>query len=97
MFFASCAEEKKFFHVEISCPGRQTILVRYITLKEVQASIARDIEVKKQGGTSEDYTVIYGSGGRSLKISKVSPEDSLKCVLTEIPVINPDKNITKYN
>ncbi len=65
-------------------------------MKEVQDSINKDNEDKKRLGTSEDYTLIYASGGRSVKIQKVSPEDILKCSLREIPVIRPDKNITKY-
>ncbi len=73
------------------------VLVRYTTLKEVQASIAKDNEDKKKFGTSENYTVIYASGTRSLKIPGVAPEDMYKCALREIPVLNPDKNIIKYN
>ena len=93
----SCGAPKQYFHVEISCPGKRTVLVRYVTLKEVQASILRDIEEKKKAGTSEDYTVIYASGDRSLKIDGVAPGDMDKCTMREIPVINPDKNIIKYS
>lgn len=72
-------------------------MVRYTTLKEVQASIFKNNEDKKKFGTNENYTVIYAYGSRSLKIAGISPEDMYKCVLREIPVLNPDMNVIKYN
>lgn len=96
-FLCFSCSQKKYFHTEISCPDKPAILVRYTRIDDVKISIVKANEMKKKLETSEDYTVIKTPSGLSLMISGVSPENMYKCTLREIPVIRPDKNITKYD
>lgn len=100
LLFSACVPKflvrHQFTHVEISCPEKSLILVRYVSLGEVKTSIMRNIDEKQKNKTSENYTVIYASGGRSVKIQNILPEQMIECALREIPVLLPDKNITKY-
>lgn len=77
------------------CRGKRPILVRYTYPEEVTSSIRRNIRDKRAMRGNQDYTVIYASGGRSVKIS-VAPERMKGCSLRAIPVLNPDKNMIKY-
>ncbi|MBU6141114.1 MAG: hypothetical protein KGP29_06145 [Proteobacteria bacterium] len=97
LLISSCSMKKKaLMHTEISCLGKPAVLVRYTYLEEVKASIKKNYLNKQRLKTTEDYSVIYASGGRSVKIQGVSPEKILECSLREIPVLRPDKNIVKY-
>jgi len=87
----SCSK-KQYVHTEISCPEKPVTLIRYANMNEIKASIARANELKKKSESSDGYTVIYVSGGRSLVIG-VSPENMYKCTMREIPVIHPDKDL----
>lgn len=90
-----CNQNEQYFHTEIVCDTK-AYLVRYTRIEEIKKSIERDKEIKRKEGTSENYTLIFASGGRSLKLN-VPLEKIDGCAFREIPVQNPDKNITKYS
>lgn len=94
LLFSSCSK-KEYSHTEITCPGKPVMLARYTSVEDVKISIVKANETKKKAETTENYTIIKSYGGLSLVIN-VSPEDMYKCTLREIPVIHPDKNMTKY-
>ncbi len=90
-----CGQNKQYFHTEIFCE-KKSYLVRYTRVDEIKKSIELDKEAKKRDGTTENYTLIFASGGRSLKLN-ISLDDIEKCSFREIPVQSPDKNIIKYS
>ncbi|MBM3580296.1 MAG: hypothetical protein FJX34_05965 [Alphaproteobacteria bacterium] len=97
LLLLSCGGQKRqYFHTEILCDGKPPIMVRYTKPEEVRASIIWGDAEKRKKRTSENYTVIYASGDRSVKIQNIPPEEMLKCQLRTITVINPDKRITKF-
>lgn len=58
-------------------------MVRFARKNEVVLAIQRAAVIKKKDGSNEGYTVIKLRDKRSLKIEKVPPEDSIKCVVRE--------------
>lgn len=94
LLLSSCFKPRQYFHTEIGCPGKQLMLIRYTSAKEITDSIATNIANKKKNNTNENYTIIYAAGNRTLKLS-ISPEDMKQCSLREIPVLNPDKDLIR--
>lgn len=74
---------------EISCPNGLRVLIKFARQQDVLAAIKKAAITKKRDGSSENYTVIRlpGTGSlsntRSLRIEKMSPEESLKCRVKE--------------
>lgn len=91
----SCAESKYKQHTEVSCPGTGPVLLRYTTIEDIKASIAKNIEDNRKFNTAMSYTVIYIPGGSSVQFG-VPPEKMSECKMISIPVAKPDKNIVKY-
>ncbi len=58
-------------------------MVRFARKDEVVLAIKKAALTKKTDRSNENYTVIRLRDKRSLKIEKVAPEDSLKCLVRE--------------
>jgi len=71
------------YNSEIICPNGLRVMVRYARQDEVVRAIQQAALIKKKEDSNENYTVIRLKDRRSLKIEKVPPEDSLKCIVRE--------------
>jgi len=72
-----------FPDTEISCDDGLVVLVKYAKMDDVKKGIAAHIEDKKFHETSDNYTAIKFPDGRSFKIDKKSPEETMKCNFRE--------------
>ena len=87
LFLASCSkEEKKYYNVDIMCPNRAIVTIRYSDLEEVRIAILRADFEKKYESTSIGYTAIKLPDGRSLRVEKIPPEEMIKCPLRQTEI-----------
>ena len=84
----ACAKKKpeRIFNTEILCPNNVNILVKYVRMQDVSDAIKKFLEIKKKGGTSENYTILRFKDKRSLRIEKIPPEKMIQCYLRETDV-----------
>lgn len=61
-------------------------MVKYVRMIDVSDAIKKFLEVKKRGGTSENYTILRLKDKRSLRIEKIPPEKMMECYLRETEV-----------
>ncbi len=71
------------YNSTISCPNGLSVVVRFARKSEVIDAMQKAALIKKRDGSSENYTIIRLRDRSSFKIEKVSPEDSLKCLVRE--------------
>jgi hypothetical protein len=91
----SCLGKVQIYNSEIICPTGLRIMVRFARKDEVVLAIKKAALTKRVERSNENYTVIRLSDKRSLKIEKVTPEDSLKCLVREEFYGNFNKSYVK--
>jgi hypothetical protein len=92
----SC-KKVEVYSSEIVCPNGFRSIIKFARKDDVVLAIKKAAIAKKRDRSNEDYTVIRLKDKRSLKISKMSPEDSLKCMVYEAKVGEfPKPYVTKF-
>lgn len=95
IFLSCCAEQKKFYNVEIICSGNPVVTIRYTDLEEVRQAILRAEFEKREEGTSIGYTAIKLPDKRSVRVEKIAPDEMIKCALREDEIRRPSRNYIK--
>ena len=71
------------YNSEIICPNGLRVLVKFARREDVVMAIQKAAFIKKKDSSNEGYTVIRLHDKRSLKIERMPPEESLKCLVRE--------------
>ncbi len=85
-FVSSCSlrdSNPPLMNTEIICPNGGAILVKFARAKDLRAAIRVAHLNKKRLKTSENYTPIRLSDGRSFVLKGISPEVASTCDLRE--------------
>ena len=94
---ASCSMgEKRYYNIEVTCPGRDKILIKFARAADVRAAIIRSDFEKRKERTSGNYTPIRLPGNRSLIINKISPEEMINCSLYESNPGEVERDYIRY-
>ncbi len=72
------------FNTEIFCPFRPSILVKFVTSKELKDAAIRDYLRDRQGDKKRNITIFYLKDRRSFSV-KIPPEQIIECEFRQSP------------